>query len=98
MTQTAAQYAGYEPDTAAIMRSSWSTDAIITMVVTWCDYDSGLTPIRQMVTGIYDQDEARAWYKGQGVHDDTDEYVRYLAAEALAHSGWTIGRINYRRS
>lgn len=87
-------YEGYEPDTAAIMRSGWPTSSLQNFVLAWSDYDTASRSLYLAVST--DWDDARAFYAKMLTEDI--EYARYMAAEVLVYGGWTISRINYRKS
>lgn len=79
----------------AIHDSKWSTANLAAWALNWNGFqDNPYALVRPIWKNIsHSHEAAQAFYAGVN-HDE----LRILAAEALASSGWTLSRINYRKS
>jgi hypothetical protein len=82
-------------DHEALFNSHWRTHELAAWALTWNTYGGNGGPTGPIWRGISSTEEgAKAFYNSI---DDQDE-LRDMAVEALVTSGWTLGRINFRKS
>jgi hypothetical protein len=82
----------YGSEFERLMASTWPTRQLADFALYWENYDDGRTPLWQRISST--EREAIAFYASL-----TDEQeLRGYACEVLTDGGWTLDRINYRKS